>query len=422
MIESSESLDYPRAKDRLAARLAESAPSRLQLLSGPRQVGKTTILLDLAAGFPEQSTYAACDAPEAAIGGWWEETWRRAERQARDRGTAVLLLDEVQHLSRWAPRLKAEWDRVLRDKIPLHVVATGSSALHLTRGSKETLAGRFERTTLGHWSALALASVFGIAPGAAAREIVTRGAYPGAYALRNDPARWTAYVRDAIVEPAIGRDLLALEQVRKPALLRQLFAVAASSPGQVVTLQKLRGALQDAGALETLAHYLELLGEAFLIAALPKHAQTPARRRAAPPKLVVLSNAFLAATDPRGLPDPESDPARWGAWVENACLAHAWNSGQRVSYWRGEPHEVDAVIEGSWGALAVEVKTGPFGGRDLAGLFEFCRRFPSFRPVVVGDAPHLGPAERAGAQAVTWERWLTAAGPAEVLPDATGTP
>jgi len=39
-------------------------------------------------------------------------------------------------------------------------------------------------------------------------------------------------------------------------------------------------------------------------------------------------------------------------------LAHAWNSGQVVSYWREEPLEVDGILEGSWGKWAIEVKTG----------------------------------------------------------------
>lgn len=184
------------------------------------------------------------------------------------------------------------------------------------------------------------------------------GGYPGAFEFRDDPVCWSAYVRDAILEPAIGRDILALAAVRKPALLRQVFGVCASSPAQVVSLQKIQGQLQDAGALETVAHYLALLEEAFLVAPLQKRAVRPMRRRAAPPKLVTLSNALMAAVDPRGVPMRSGDPARYGAWVENACLAHAWNAGQRVTYWREEPLEVDAVVEGSWGSWAIEVKTG----------------------------------------------------------------
>jgi len=149
-----------------------------------------------------------------------------------------------------------------RRKIPVHVVATGSSALRLASGSRESLAGRFERLTLTHWSAASLASRFGLEPEDAAGALVRTGAYPGAFGLRKDPARWLAYVRDAILEPALGRDIVALAAVRRPALLRQVFALAASSPAQILSLQKIQGQLQDRGALETIAHYLALLDTA----------------------------------------------------------------------------------------------------------------------------------------------------------------
>src|SRR5207302_11007009 len=214
--------------------------------------------------------------------------------------TNVVLIDEVQHLAGWAARLKAEWDRLRRRRLPVHVVATVSSALRLASGSNESLAGRFERLTLAHWSASALARTFNLAPDDAAELVVRMGAYPGAMELRNDMPRWAAYVRDAIVEPAIGRDLLALAAVRRPALLRQVFAVAAASPAQIVSLQKLQGQLQDRGALETVAHYLALLQEAYLIAPLEKYSLQEHRRRASPPKLVVLNNALLSSMHPSG--------------------------------------------------------------------------------------------------------------------------
>jgi predicted AAA+ superfamily ATPase len=285
-------------------------------------------------------------------------------------------------------------------------VATGSSALRLASGSKESLAGRFERLTLAHWSASALAQTFGLTPDDAAELVVRMGAYPGAMELREDVARWSAYVRDAIVEPAIGRDILALAVVRRPALLRQVFAVATASPAQIVSLQKLQGQLQERGALETVAHYLRLLEEAYVVAPLEKHASQPARRRAAPPKLVTLSNALLAVVDPRGIPDATREPSRFGAWVENACLAFAWNAGYQVTYWREEPLEVDAVLDGDGGAWAIEVKTGPFGTADVRGLLEFTRRFPRHRPLLVCDPSEVAAAARIGVPAISWKRFL----------------
>jgi uncharacterized protein len=402
---------YVACRELLTKRLAEPAPGRIQLLSGPRQVGKTTLLLEIAERLGRQAVYAAVDAPEAALPGFWERALARAEDVAAADGRAVLLLDEAHLLHDWPARLKGIWDRFRRKKIPVHVVATGSSALHLAGGSRESLAGRFERITLTHWSAASIAQVFDVDPASAADLVVRIGSYPGAFPLRGDLPRWSAYVRDAILEPAIGRDILALASVRRPALLRQVFGVAASSPAQVVSLQKIQGQLQDPGALETVAHYLALLEEAFLVAPLPKYARRAARRRAAPPKLVTLNNALVAVMDPQGIVDARSDPGRFGAWVENACLAHAWNEGQEVSYWREEPLEVDGVLEGSWGTWAVEVKTGGFQASALKALLELVRRHPELRPLVICDDAGRAAAERAGVEAIRWQDFLLSGPP-----------
>jgi hypothetical protein len=369
-------------------------------------VGKTTLLLELAQRHGKAAIYAAADGPDAALPGFWERLWVRAEETAAREGRALVLLDEAHLVHDWAGHLKGEWDRLRRRKQPVHVVATGSSALRLAAGSRESLAGRFERITLTHWSASSLAEVFGVPPAEACELLVTMGSYPGAFELRHDLARWSAYVRDAILEPAVGRDILALAAVRKPALLRQVFGVCASSPAQIVSLQKIQGQLQDAGALETIAHYLALLDEAFLVAALGKHSARPARKRAAPPKLVTLNNALVAVMDPHGIPNRTTDPKRFGAWVENACLAHAWNAGQRVSYWREEPLEVDGVLDGSWGSWVLEVKTGSLSSGDLKGISEFARRHPKYRPLVLCDDQASPVAERTGLEAMAWKDFL----------------
>jgi uncharacterized protein len=404
VIETFSFTSFARCRAHLAARLAEPPPSRIQLLVGPRQVGKTTLLLELGEAWAGRSLYGAADAPEAALPGFWERTWAEAERQAEN-GPAVLLLDEIHHVGDWSGRLKGQWDRVRRRRLPLHVVATGSSSLLVGAGSRESLAGRFERTVLTHWSARSLADAYGISPQAAARAVVLTGGYPGAFPLRGEPARWRAYMRDAILEPAIGRDILTTRTVGRPALLRQLFAIATGMPATIVSLQKLQGQVQDPGALETISHYLALLADAFLVVGLEKFSPRVHRRRAAPPKLVVLDNGLLAAAGPQAPPDPDSEPARFGAWVENACLAFALNEGQHVSYWREEPREVDAVIDGSWGRWAVEVTTGAAGGEHLRGLSEFTTRHPEYRPLLVTSTGRRA-VQMAGLRTTTWERFL----------------
>ena len=418
MIDKEFKLDYFECRQVLLQRLQEPAPGRIQILTGPRQVGKTTLVLDLAAQLGEATSYVAGDDPQANLPGFWERAWSEAEAACRH-GTGVLFIDEIQHASDWSARLKGQYDRLRRRNIPLHVVVTGSSALRLGSGARESLAGRFERLTLSHWSASTLQHSFQLAPERAAFLSVQLGSYPGAFPLVEDRGRWSAYIRDAIIEPAIGRDVLALGVIRRPGLLRQIFALAASMPAQIVSLQKLQGQLQDRGALETIAHYLALLEEAYLVVGLEKLSRQEHRRRAAPPKLLILNNAIMSALHPLGPPDPNHDPARFGRWVENACLAHAWNTGQRVRYWREDPLEVDGIIDGSWGAWAIEIKTSPFESAELRGLLEFCRRYPGYRPLVITavDAEEL--ATRLGVTAVSWSDFLLS-GPPRLEPGSYG--
>jgi predicted AAA+ superfamily ATPase len=84
-------------RDLLLKGLREPAPGRIQLLTGPRQVGKTTLLLEIAALFGDAAVYATGDEPDAALPGFWES--RRAEAEARARRTtAVFPADGIHYL------------------------------------------------------------------------------------------------------------------------------------------------------------------------------------------------------------------------------------------------------------------------------------------------------------------------------------
>lgn len=397
---------YSSVLSTLVSRLEEPAPGRIQLLSGPRQVGKTHLLRTLERQLEGRVVFAAADTTAAGLAGWWEVQWRRAEEIARAGASAVLMVDEIQYLPDWARRLKAAYDRVIHEQLAIHVIVTGSSSLTLGHGSRETMAGRFEHLRLLHWPPSELVRQLGMTASTAVDTAVVRGTYPGAVRLLDDPDRWQAYVRDAIIEPAIGRDILHLEAVRRPALLRQVFALAVAHPAEVISLNKLRGRLTDPGALETIAHYLEVLAHAYLVAPLYKHSTRELRRRQSPPKLVALNQGLVAAMASRPAPDAGDPDGVFGHWLENACLALAWNAGQHVEYWREEPLEVDMVVSGSWGQWAIEVKSGSFGARDVGGLLEFCRRYPTHRPLVVCSDGWEQVARSTGVAAVPWREFL----------------
>lgn len=395
----------------LRTRLAEPGPGYIQVLTGPRQVGKTTLLHEMEKDSRWKAIYANADAPAAALPHWWEELLELVRRTAENH-KVVLLVDEVQYLPDWGRRVKAAYDDFKRHQVPARIVLSGSSSLTLGKGARETMAGRFERLFLSHWPAMELAARFGLSPQEAVRLYVTQGSFPGAIPFRKNLERWSDYIRHGIIEPAVGRDLLALEIIRKPALLRQILAIAAGHPAEIVALHKLRGELVDGGALETLAHYLYLLEQSYLVAALPKFSPRAIRRRAAPPKLIVLSQAILQALSPQGFPEAGPDRADWGRWVENACVAFAWNAGQEVHYWREEPQEVDFITTGSWGAWAVEVKTGTYGLGDLRALLEFCSRHREFRPLLLCDSELASRARALHVQTLSWSDYLLTGPPA----------
>jgi predicted AAA+ superfamily ATPase len=398
-----ESSGYFAIGETLRRRLQEPSPGRIQLLVGPRQVGKTTLLQLLTREHGDAALYIPADAPEAALPGWWEALWQQISRDSQ-RQPMIVLLDEIQYIPDWSRRLKAQIDLIYRENLPIHVVVTGSATLHLGAGARETMAGRFERLVVPHWPAVDLARAFGLSREEAVETVVRWGSFPGAWRYRDEPARWRTYVLESIIDPAIGRDLLALELVRKPALLRQVFAISAGHPCEIVAATKIAGWLLEGGDTKTIAHYLQLLQEAFLVASVHKYAQSVVRQRSAPPKLVPLSNAFLAATTSHSLAMP---PPQWGRWVENACLAHAINAHQQVWYWRDDPLEVDAVLDGTWGKWAIEIKTGRFNvQQDLRGLLEFCRRTPDFRPLVLCDDEYLTVTQHTGIPSLAWREFL----------------
>jgi predicted AAA+ superfamily ATPase len=403
-------LSYAQCRTELIKRLDEQAPTRVQLLIGPRHAGKTRLLLELKERFGRRASYAAADAHEAMVPGFWETFWAAAAERAAARTPTILLMDELHYIHDWSARIKAEFDRIRRRDLNVHIVAAGSGALNPGRGTAEMQSARFDRITLRHWSAADVAAEMEISMDAAARLIVRAGSYPAALARMTNDERFLAYVRDVILHPAIGRDMLALGVVRKPAMLRQVFMTAAMAPAQILPLQRIQRQLQDRVSIETVAQYLQLLRHGYLIAALEKFSMRSARKRAAPPKLVVLNNALCAAADPRGAPDPAAEPQRYELWVRNACLAFALNSGQRVQYWRDEQLEVDGIVDGSWGKWAIDVRTGVFTPADVRGLIAFRKRYPSFAPLILCSGKMLPVAERTGIPAQRWTEFL-ASGP-----------
>jgi predicted AAA+ superfamily ATPase len=368
----------------LARRLA--GPRRfLQVVAGPRQVGKTTLVRQVLAGLRLATLQASADEPALRGRVWIEQQWEAARLLARESGRrgAVLALDEVQKVPGWSETVKRLWDEDGARRVPLKVVLLGSAPLLIQRGLGESLAGRFEVLPLPHWSLLEMREAFGWP----LERYLFFGGYPGAAPLAREPRRWARYVKDALVETTISRDVLLLTRVDKPALLRQLFELACTYSGQELSYQKMLGQLQDAGNTTTLAHYLELLAAAGMVTGLQKFAGDRARRRASSPKLQVLNTALLTAQAGLSPGEARADPAFRGRLVESAVGAHLANAAAtgacELFYWRDGDLEVDFVVRAGRSVTAIEVKSGRRRGR-LSGLEAFSAAFHPDRTLLVG--------------------------------------
>jgi len=369
-----------RAVVGVLAKRVRSGPNLVQIVVGPRQVGKTTAIRQVLDRWKGPSHYASADLPAPPDTAWIRGQWEVARLEARTRKTTLLVLDEVQKVERWADVVKALYEEDRRERRPIRACVLGSSSLDVQKAAHESLAGRFELHFCPHWSFSECREAFGWS----LDEWLFYGGYPGAAQLVRSRERWAAYVADSLVESVLSRDVLGLANVAKPALLRRLFMLAVRAPARIVSFNKMLGQLQDAGNTVTLAHYLELLSQAFLVSGLDLWTAGAIRSRASSPKLIVWNNALVTALSGLSLRETRAQGDLWGRLVENAVGAHLLNArspAMTVHYWRDRDDEVDYVVQEGTRVIALEVKTGRPAPRGLAA---FSARHPRAKTLVVG--------------------------------------
>lgn len=354
----------------------------IQVILGPRQVGKTTLMVQIEqSGFIPQ-IYASADDSPSRDQHWLETQWQRARLLAQRERKAVLVIDEVQKIANWSDTVKTLWDADTRSKTQLHVVLLGSTPLFAARGISESLAGRFETIYAPHWSYQEMAEAFKYS----FDDFLLYGGYPGAAPLRKDLQRWRSYVKESIIEATVSRDLLATVRIDKPALLRKLFFLACEYSGRILSYTKMLGQLNDAGNTTTLAHYLDLLCECGLVCGLQKFSGQSTRSRASSPKLLALDPSLITAIDDRDILEMSDDPETKGHLIENVIGSHIWQATKtkgKLYYWAEGKWELDFVYTLADQILAIEVKSGR-RQRAVAGLHEFKKRHPKARALIVG--------------------------------------
>lgn len=357
----------------------------IQVVAGPRQVGKTTMVKQVLEELAIPSLYCNADAVRPDDKGWIASRWEEARSRMRFDGIGefILAIDEIHKINDWSEQVKKEWDADSFNNVNIKVILLGSSRLLLKKGLTESLSGRFEIFPMGHWSFKEMNEAFGLN----INQYVYFGGYPGSAAYIANEGRWRKYMRDSIIAPAIEKDVLQTTFIYKPALMHQLFHLGCSYSGELLAYNKMLGMLQDAGNATTLASYLKTLGESKLLTGLQKFALDNARKYRSIPKLQVYNNALLSAmTDGMTYEKAYTNPQLWGRWVESAVGCFLLDKSEeleyQVYYWRENNMEVDFVVVRGESVVAIEVKSGKI--QMNSGLAIFRERFKPRHSLVVG--------------------------------------
>jgi predicted AAA+ superfamily ATPase len=338
----------------------------IQVLVGPRQVGKTTGVSQMLERVKGRYFFANADGVLVSDRSWLIEQWQRA--LALGDG-ALLVVDEIQKVPNWAESVKALWDA---QPGRLRVLLLGSSSLQLQSGLKESLAGRFELTRVYHWTFAEMNGAFGYG----LERHLSFGGYPGAVRFEEDLERWYAYMKEAIVEAVIGKDILQNRRVANPALFRQAFEILCHYPAQEISFTKLLGQLQDRGNTDLVKYYIELYGGAFLIYALQKYSAKEWLARSSSPKILPACPALYTMASGK-----RDDAERRGRVFELAVGAELVQFPGEIYYWREKQVEVDFVYKSHSKLYAIEVKSGR--KKSTKGLDAFVAKFPKAGRVLI---------------------------------------
>ena len=357
---------------------------KIQVVIGPRQVGKSTLMDQVLEQCPIPYTLAKADNVDPNDLNWIKRVWEsaRGTMVVKKQAEHLLVIDEIQKILHWSDAVKEEWDWDCTNKVQLKVVLLGSSRLMIQTGLNESLAGRFELIRMGHWTLAEMHEAFGFS----LDQYIYFGGYPGSAQFIHDETRWKRYIKDSIITPAMEKDIKLAANIYKPILMKRLFHLSCSYSAMELSLNKMLGQLQDAGNVTTLANYLDVLGQCQLVCGLQKYANDDARKYNSSPKYQVFNNALLTANHRGKFETIRTDADLWGRWVESAIGAHLLSAAEeedyQVFYWRERDDEVDFIVATDDGCVAFEVKSGR--RKMSSGMKEFVKAFKPLHSYIIG--------------------------------------
>ncbi len=348
--------------------LSEESPF-LQVIIGPRQVGKTTTTLNmLEEHFKNKYLYYSADQIFNATANWLSEIWQESRREKK-----ILIIDEIQKIQNWSEVIKKLWDEDKRKSSFQGCVLLGSSSLDIQRGLTESLTGRFILHPAFHWNYEESDRAYKIN----FEQYLKYGGYPGSYQLLEEDERsWKSYVKNSIILTVIEKDILQFNTVKKPALFKQAFEIIMSYPAQEISFTKLLGQLQDGGNVELIKYYLSLYEGAYLIKVLDKYSNKKTLVKSSSPKILPMSPCLYYLEI-----QSEYTEIERGRVFEVIVGMQLVRTGEQIFYWREGNFEVDYILKKGKKVFAIEVKSGR--KKSSLGLDKFCEKFPGSQKIII---------------------------------------
>lgn len=396
---------------------AASPPApRAVLISGARQIGKTTLMLQAVDALlredvaPANILYATFDHPILKLAGIDAvlAAWR--EREPKLAGPEYLFLDEAQFIRDWGTWVKHQVDFAKHR----HIIFTGS-ATPLVETGQESGVGRWHTirlTTLSFYEYLQIknlslpalphlkslrvlfdwpqSELYRVVESAAPyvghfHEYLLRGGFPQTAQVESI-TQAQRLLREDIIDKVLKRDMTALFGVRRVLDLEHTFLYLCMHDGGLLDMVDLCANLQV--KRPTAQHFIELLEATHLIYRLPPfgYGKDVLRGRF---KIYLADAAIAPAVMLKGKTILE-DSSALGVATETAVFKHLfaryYAQNVRFTYWRGkQDREVDLVAEVGGQIIPFEVKyrAQHTGRRDLKGLLELCQKKAIDRGYVV---------------------------------------
>lgn len=377
---------YKRSEYQTIKQRLEEPRKFIQVVMGARQIGKSTVVKQVLNDIDLPYQFFSADNVPASNGTWVSNCWAAVRSLKENKGweSAILVIDEIQKIANWSEAVKKEWDNDTFHDRNIKVLLLGSSRVLLEKGLSESLAGRFEEIRMSHWGFKEMRECFGCT----LDQYIFYGGYPGAATLIDDEDRFQQYIQSSIIDATINKDILMDTPISKPALFRQTFELGAAYSGELLSLNKMLGTLQDAGNTTTLASYINLLGESGLLCGLQKFSVDMARRKSSIPKLQVYNNALKNVYCPLSFEQSVINRKEWGRIFESGIGAYlvsqAFVHRFEVFYWRERNDEVDFVLRKKNSVVAIEVKSN--AEKTTAGIEKFRQMYKPTTSLIIGEA------------------------------------